>query len=48
MIGLQELMSFQHFVGEFAVVGEEDQAHGVILEAAYWEDALRDAVEEVS
>jgi len=40
-------MGFQHQVRQFAVVGEKDEAEGVIFEAAYGKDALRDAWEHV-
>ena len=40
-------MRFQHQVRELPVIGEKDEAEGVIFEAAYGKDALGYAVKHV-
>src|SRR5580704_18917338 len=48
IIGLLQMTGFQHQVREIAIIGQENQAHGVIFQPAYGKNALGDAVEQIA
>lgn len=48
IVGLLQMAGSQHQVCEIAVVGQENQAHGVIFEAADWKNALGDSVKQIA
>ena len=47
LIGLRQLMGFQHQIRKLTVVGQKNQAHRVIFQTAHREHALRDAMEQI-
>src|ERR1700722_2781969 len=48
IVGLLEVVRFEHQIRQVAVVSQKNEAHGVIFEASHGENALGDSMEQIA